>query len=55
MSAVSDRDVVNLFYGFLSGPTDLPETFMGDEVTTKLQKSRHAELDLNLILIQYQR
>ncbi len=53
MSAVSDRDVVNLFYGFLSGPTDLPETFMGDEVTTKLQKSRHAvagfEFDINSI------
>jgi hypothetical protein len=51
MSAVSDRDVVNLFYGFLSGPTDLPETFMGEEVTTKLQKSRHAvagfEFDIN--------
>ena len=53
MSAVSDRDVVNLFYGFLSGPTDLPETFMGKEVTTKLQKSRHAvagfEFDINSI------
>jgi hypothetical protein len=53
MSAVSDRDVVNLFYGFLSGPTDLPETFMGEEVTTKLQKSRHAvagfEFDINSI------
>lgn len=53
MSAVSDRDVVNLFYGFLSGPTDLPETFMGEEVTSKLQKSRHAvagfEYDINSI------
>lgn len=53
MSAVSDRDVVNLFYGFLSGPTDLPETFMGEEVTSKLQKSRHAvagfEFDINSI------
>ncbi|MCH1473854.1 MAG: TonB-dependent receptor [Bacteroidia bacterium] len=53
MSAVSDRDVVNLFYGFLSGPTDLPETFMGEEVTSKLQKSKHAvagfEFDINSI------
>lgn len=53
MSAVSDRDVVNLFYGFLSGPTDLPETFQGEEVTTKLQKSKHLvagfEFDLNAI------
>ena len=42
MSAVSDRDVVNLFYGFLSGPEDLPKEFDGREVTSKLQKSRHA-------------
>lgn len=53
MSAVSDRDVVNLFYGFLSGPTDLPETFLGEEVVSKLQKARHAvagfEFDVNSI------
>ena len=53
MSAVSDRDVVNLFYGFLSGPDDLPSTFLARPVETKLQKSRHAvagfEFDLNSI------
>ncbi|MFY0643305.1 MAG: TonB-dependent receptor [Bacteroidia bacterium] len=42
MSAVSDRDVVNLFYGFLSGPENLPKTFDGKEVKSKLQRSRHA-------------
>jgi hypothetical protein len=51
MSAVSDRDVVNLFYGFLSGPTDLPSEFQGEPVTSKLQKARHAvagfEFDIN--------
>jgi len=51
MSAVSDRDVVNLFYGFLSGPTDLPDEFLGEPVNTKLQKARHAvfgvEYDIN--------
>ncbi len=51
MSAVSDRDVVNLFYGFLSGPKDLPEEFKGNEVTSRLQKANHAvfgfEFDLN--------
>ena len=51
MSAVSDRDVVNLFYGFLSGPDDLPDEYLGEEVTSKLQKSRHAvagfEFDIN--------
>ena len=41
MSAVSDRDVVNLFYGFLSGPENLPKTFDGEEVKSKLQKARH--------------
>ena len=50
MSAVSDRDVVNLFYGFLSGPEELPSEFEGQEVNSKLQKSRHAvagfEIDL---------
>lgn len=40
LSAVSDRDVVNLFYGFLSGPETLPEEFNGEEVKTRLQKAR---------------
>lgn len=41
ISATSDRDVVNLFYGFLSGPDNLPKEFDGNEVTSKLQKSQH--------------
>ena len=44
ISATSDRDVVNLFSGFLSSPENLPSTFDGKEVTSKLQKSRHAIL-----------
>ncbi len=40
ISAVSDRDVVNLFYGFLSGPESLPDQFNGKEVPTRLQKAR---------------
>ncbi len=44
ISATSDRDVVNLFSGFLSGPENLPSTFDGEDVTSKLQKSRHAIL-----------
>jgi hypothetical protein len=52
LSAVSDRDVVNLFYGFLSGPENLPQkTFDGKDVTHKLQKAIHyilgVEYDLN--------
>jgi len=42
MSAMSDRDVVNLFYGFLSGPDNLPDSFNGKPVNTRLQKARHA-------------
>jgi carboxypeptidase-like protein/TonB-dependent receptor-like protein len=41
IAASSDRDVVNLFYGFLSGPENLPSTFNGKDVTSKLQKSNH--------------
>ncbi len=50
ISATSDRDVVNLFYGFLSGPDNLPDEFDGKDVTHALQKSEHlilgAEFDL---------
>lgn len=42
IAANSDRDVVNLFYGFLSGPSDLPDEFRGEEITSNLQKARHA-------------
>ena len=41
VAANSDRDVVNLFYGFLSGQTNMPSKFDGEEVTTKLQKAIH--------------
>ena len=40
LSASSDRDVVNLFYGFLSGPNNLPNQFNGKERTHSLQKSK---------------
>ena len=41
IAANSDRDVVNLFYGFLSGQTNIPSTFDGEKVKTKLQKAIH--------------
>ncbi|HPE57135.1 MAG TPA: TonB-dependent receptor [Bacteroidales bacterium] len=44
ISARSDRDVVNLFYGFLSGPDNLPEEYNGEPITHKLQKAEHAIL-----------
>jgi len=55
MSASSDRDVVNLFYGFINGPENLPAEYKdknNETVTTKgvIQKSRHLvggfEIDL---------
>jgi hypothetical protein len=51
LSAVSDRDVVNLFYGFLSGPAELPEFIGNQRVTHRMQTANHAvlgfEYDLN--------
>lgn len=41
VAANSDRDVVNLFYGFLSGSGNLPSDFRGEEVTSNLQRARH--------------
>lgn len=44
VAASSDRDVVNLFYGFLTSPSNIPSKFDGKDVTSKLQKSDHAIL-----------
>jgi hypothetical protein len=44
VAANSDRDVVNLFYGFLSGSGDVPSVFDGAPVTSKLQTATHAVL-----------
>lgn len=55
MSASSDRDVVNLFYGFINGPENLPETYKDKdnnekEVKGVIQKAQHLvggfEIDL---------
>lgn len=48
LSANSDRDVVNLFYGFLSGPDNLQEKYKGKEVKHKLQKSEHVVLGFEI-------
>lgn len=50
LSASSDRDVVNLFYGFLSGPDNLPNQFLGKERTHSLQKANHAVAGFDYIL-----
>jgi hypothetical protein len=41
VSTNSDRDVVNLFYGFLSAPEDIPDEFLGKEISNGLQKANH--------------
>jgi len=46
ISANSDRDVVNLFYGFLAGPEDLQDEFVTEggevkEVKNSLQRANH--------------
>ncbi|MFT5920567.1 MAG: hypothetical protein ACI9FU_002387 [Granulosicoccus sp.] len=41
ISANSDRDVVNLFYGFLTAPENLPSEFDGKEITDPLQRAMH--------------
>ncbi|MCB9186056.1 MAG: TonB-dependent receptor [Flavobacteriales bacterium] len=50
IAANSDRDVVNLFYGFLTAPDNLPSEFDGKEVKNPLQRAMHNivgfELDL---------
>ena len=50
VAATSDRDVVNLFYGFLSGIDNLPSTYDGKPINSYLQKANHfilgAEFDI---------
>lgn len=41
ISANSDQQVVNLFYGFLTAPDNLPSTFDGKPINSRLQKARH--------------
>ena len=41
VAATSDRDVVNLFYGFLSGVNNLPAYYNGERVRSSLQKANH--------------
>lgn len=53
ISTASDRDVVNLFYGFVSGPDNLQNEFEGEKLTHKLQKSTHLIGGFEYDLSQY--
>lgn len=48
IAANSDKDVVNLFYGFLSGPENLQTTFEDTPIKHKLQKAQHVILGVEL-------
>lgn len=52
ISAHSDRDVVNLFNGFLSGTDNLPKNYDGEPIVHKLQKAQHAILGFEYDLIK---
>ncbi len=51
LSTSNDRDVVNLFSGFLTGPESTVEDFDGNALDNKLMRARHAivgvEYDVN--------
>jgi hypothetical protein len=55
VAITSDRDVVNLFYGFMSSPaaSQLPPTFLGQEMKNTLQKAQHVILGIELDLLKY--
>lgn len=46
VAATSDRDVVNLFYGFLSSPEDVPSEFSDNKLQTAVHYVLGAEYEL---------
>lgn len=53
VSAVSEREVVNLFSGFLSGSYNLQDEFNGGEPVADLQLSQHAILGMEYDITNY--
>jgi hypothetical protein len=57
-SASSNQDVVNLFYGFINGPDDLPQTYQNKNNQTVntngvIQKSTHVVAGLEIDLFKH--
>lgn len=52
ISTTYDKDVVNLFYGFITSPQNLPTEFMGNTVTNRLQKSNQVVFGFEWDLIR---
>lgn len=50
VAALSDREVVNLFYGFLDGNVSLPGDFRGEENVGRRQTAQHAVLGVEVDL-----
>ncbi len=48
IAANSDRDVVNLFYGFLSGSDEIQDEFNGEQLKNKLQRAQHLVLGVEI-------
>jgi len=55
VAITSDRDVVNLFYGFMASPKEeqLPDNFFGKDVKNTLQKAEHLILGIELDVLKY--
>lgn len=53
VAANSDRDVVNLFYGFLSGVDNLPNDFKGTKVDSYLSKAQHGIFGMEFDIGKY--
>ncbi len=53
LAATSDRDVVNLFYGFLSAPNEQPATYTGEKLDSRLQTANHAVFGVEFDLGKY--
>ncbi len=49
----SDRDVVSLFYGFLSSPEALPDSFNSRYMQDYLQKAQHVIFGIEMDIIKY--
>ena len=53
MSTSSERDVINLFSGFLASTNSLPEYFQNNEVESSLQKAVHYIVGLEYELVDH--
>ncbi|MEI6433354.1 MAG: TonB-dependent receptor [Bacteroidota bacterium] len=52
ISTTYDKDVVNLFYGYITSPDNLPATFNGKPVTSKLQRCNQIVLGFELDMLK---